>query len=131
MIILTIRTDKPESEIGLFEDEKQLVYEVWQAHRQLAETIHQKINEVLASQEKSLKDIGGIICYKGPGSFTGLRIGLSVANTLAYGLELPIIGVEAEEQWLQRGLERMQGGENDKTVIPEYGAPVHITKPKN
>jgi hypothetical protein len=46
MIILTIRTDKPEAEIGLYDDEKQIIYETWQAHRQLAETIHLKIKEL-------------------------------------------------------------------------------------
>jgi hypothetical protein len=43
MIILTIRTDKPESEIGLFNNKDKLAYEVWQAHRELAETVHKKI----------------------------------------------------------------------------------------
>ncbi len=49
MIILTIRTDKPEAEIGLYDGEQQLAYEMWSAHRQLAETIHTKIKELLDS----------------------------------------------------------------------------------
>jgi hypothetical protein len=36
MLILTIRTDKPEAEIGLFSDKDKLDYVIWQAHRQLA-----------------------------------------------------------------------------------------------
>ena len=36
MLILAIRTEKPEAEIGLFDDEKKLAYETWEAHRQLA-----------------------------------------------------------------------------------------------
>ena len=43
MLILTIRTDNPESEIGLYDGQKQLDYEVWEAHRQLGTTIHAKI----------------------------------------------------------------------------------------
>ena len=74
MIILTIRTDNPEAEIGLYENEKQLAYKTWQAHRSLAETIHIKIKELLNEANKSLDDIEGIACFKGPGSFTGLRI---------------------------------------------------------
>lgn len=131
MNILTIRTDKPESEIGLYENESQITYEVWEAHRQLAETLHGKIDEVLASQGKSLSDIEGIVCYKGPGSFTGLRIGLSVANALAYSLQVPILGVEGEEEWIDRGIKSLLSGNNDQAVLPEYGAPVHITKPKH
>lgn len=130
VLVLTLRTDKPEAEIGLFEDETKLDYEVWTAHRALAETIHAKIKEVLDRQNKDLKDIEAVVCYKGPGSFTGLRIGLSVANALASGLNIPIAGIEGEEGWLEKGLARIGAGENDKMVVPAYGAPVHITEAK-
>lgn len=130
MIILTIRTDKPEAEIGLYEDDKQLAYEVWTAHRQLAETIHAKIKSLLETQRKPLGQVQAIVAYKGPGSFTGLRIGLSVANALASSLHIPIVGIEGEDGWLERGLRRIQDKENDKIVLPEYGAPVHITEAK-
>lgn len=127
MLILTIRTDKPEAEIGLFEDDKKLAYETWQAHRQLAETINQKINEVL--KDKKLQDLNGIVCFQGPGSFTGLRIGLSVGNALAYSLTIPIVAAEGKN-WLEVGLQKMQAGQNDKIAVPEYGAPAHTTSPK-
>ena len=131
MIVLTLRTDKPESEIGLYDDTQQLSYMVWPAHRQLAETIHTKLDELLNNRQKSLNDIGGIVCYKGPGSFTGLRIGVSVANALASGLGIPIIGVENDEKWIDRGLQDILKGQNHSVVVPEYGAPVHITLPKD
>jgi tRNA threonylcarbamoyladenosine biosynthesis protein TsaB len=130
MIILSLRTDKPEAEIGLFEKNIELAYEVWQAHRALAETIHAKIDEILNKNNKSLKEVNGIVVYSGPGSFTGLRIGLATANALAYGLEVPIVGIEGEEKWLQKGLEMISLGQNDKAVMPAYGSPVHITTPK-
>lgn len=129
MIILTLKTDNPEAEIGLFDDEKQLTYETWQAHRQLAETIHQKIDEILKQHNMSLQDVEGLVAYKGPGSFTGLRIGLSVANALAYGLSKPIVGATGMD-WKASGMQRLRGNESDTAVMPEYGAPVHITKPK-
>ena len=128
MIILTIRTDKPEAEIGLYDEQEQLAYEVWEAHRRLAETINSNIQELLESKTKKLKDIQGIVVYKGPGSFTGLRIGISVANALAYSLDAPIIG--ATGSWIEDGVARIKAGDNDKTVVPEYGAPVHTTTPK-
>ncbi len=131
MMILTLRTDKPEAEVGLYDDDKQIAYEVWPAHRQLAETIHQKIAELLKDKSKQLSDVQAIVCYKGPGSFTGLRIGLSVANALASGLNVPIVGVEGEENWLQKGIGSIMSGKNDQAVMPEYGAPVHITRPKH
>jgi tRNA threonylcarbamoyladenosine biosynthesis protein TsaB len=129
MLILALRTDKPESEIGLYEDGVQLVYTQWQAHRQLAETIHQKIQEVFASQGKALPDIDAVVVYKGPGSFTGLRIGLSVANALALSYEIPIIGATGEG-WREEALARLAAGEAGNYVVPEYGADVHITAQK-
>jgi tRNA threonylcarbamoyladenosine biosynthesis protein TsaB len=127
MIILTLRTDNPQAEVGLYENEKQLSYKTWGAHRMLAETLHQTIDEVLQSAGKKLDSIEGIVYYKGPGSFTGLRIGLSVANALAYGLQVPIVGIQNPENWLEKGLDAIKVGQNDSSVIPEYGAPVHIT----
>ncbi len=129
MIILSIRTDKPEAEVGLFDSENQLAYQTWTAHRQLAETIHSKMEELLKSQGKSLQDIEAIICYKGPGSFTGLRIGLSVANALAYGMNIKIVG-SSGDNWLKIGMTSILSGTNDKIVLPEYGSPVHLTVSK-
>ena len=129
MLILTMRTDKPEAEIGLFNGNKKLAYETWTAHRQLAEGIHKKIHELLKSQGKDWHDIQGIVCFKGPGSFTGLRIGLTVANALASSLDMPISG-EVGEDWLDKGITNLQDGKNDEAAMPEYGSEPHITLPK-
>lgn len=129
MLILTIRTDKPEAEIGLFDGETKIAYEVWQAHRELSNTILRKIEELLKSQGKNLKDVQGIVAFQGPGSFTGLRIGLTVANTMAYALDVPIVGAMGES-WLADGVKRLEAGDKDQIALPEYGAPVHITQQK-
>ncbi len=130
MLILTIRTDKPEAEIGLFDGDEKLAYSTWQAHRKLAETIHLKIKELLESQGRSLKDVDGIVAFKGPGSFTGLRIGLSVANALAYGLHIPIVSVTGAD-WLEKGSQAVRQGKNEQIALPKYGSPPHITLPKH
>jgi tRNA threonylcarbamoyladenosine biosynthesis protein TsaB len=127
MIILALRTDKPEAEIGLYENEKQLYYETWQAHRELAETIHKKIEETLDLLSISLSDIEGVVCFKGPGSFTGLRIGLTVANALAYALSIPILA-RSGPKWIEQGIKDLLAGKNDKIAIPEYGSEAKTTK---
>lgn len=129
MIILTIRTDKPEAELGLYENNDQLEYEVWAAHRQLAESIHGKIQELLGRQQKSWHDLEGIVCFQGPGSFTGLRIGLSVGNALAYGLKIPIVAAQ-EPNWLEWGIARLRVKEDDGQALPFYGSEAHITPQK-
>ena len=47
MIILGLRTDKPEAELYLYDGQKKLAGKKWQAHRELAETIHKEINKML------------------------------------------------------------------------------------
>lgn len=128
MIILTLRTDKPESEIGLYQDDKQLAYEVWPAGRQLSVQIHTKIHAMLQSRGYDWNDLDGIVCFKGPGSFTGLRIGLSVANGLAYGLQIPIVA--EQDAWIEQGVERLLRGDQDQIALPEYGREAHITQSK-
>lgn len=128
MVILTIRTDKPEAEIGLYDDQKQLAYEAWQAHRQLAETLYVKIEELLKSQGKELKDIQGIVAFKGPGSFTGLRIGLTVANALSYSLGVPVIATGGT--WIEDGIETLLAGKGQKAAVPDYGSDAHVTPPR-
>lgn len=129
MLILTIRTDKPEAELGLFDGEKELAYLSWHAHRELSNTIHQKIDELLAPRKKTLQDLQGVVAFQGPGSFTGLRIGLTVANTLAYGLGGSIKAAQGEN-WVQDGIHALENGEADQLAMPEYGAEAHITKQK-
>ena len=126
MLILTIRTDKPEAELGLYEDTEQLTYLIWMAHRELAETIQLKIEEMLAGQNRQLSNIRGIVVFEGPGSFTGLRIGISVANALAYGLSTPIVATGSD--WITNGISRLLKGDKDDVAIPEYGSLPNITQ---
>ena len=126
MLTLCIRTDKPEAELYLFDEEKELGRVVWLAHRQLAETIQRKIDELLRLQRRTLQDIEKVCVYRGPGSFTGLRIGISVANALAYSLQIPIAGAEGEN-WLK---ESLQSEPAPGPIVPMYGFDPHITKQK-
>lgn len=128
MLILTIRTDNPQAEVGLFDDEKKLVYKKWQAHRRLSATIHQKITRALSLQGRTLQDLGGLVVFKGPGSFTGLRIGIATANALADSLEIPIIGTNGQN-WAEKAIKKLLNNQNDKLVLPEYGQPVKTTPP--
>ena len=130
MLFVSIRTDKPEAEVGLFEDKNQIAYEVWAAHRELSVQLHRKIEGLLASKGKTSQDVNGFVCFAGPGSFTGLRIGLTIGDVWAYGLGQPVVGSK-DPDWIQKGIDRLMSGENDKVAMPEYGAPVHITTPKH
>jgi len=129
MIILAMRTDKPEAEIYLLDNKKELLHTKWQAHLQLAETLNTKIEEILNKSSISYGDIEGIVVDKGPGSFTGLRIGSAVANAMGYSQNIPIIS-KSGDNWLEDAAAGLMAGKNDKIAIPKYGSQAHITKPR-
>lgn len=129
MIILGIRTDKPEAELHLVYGDNERAVLVWPAHRELARTIHAQIRDFLVAHNLELADVEGIVVLRGPGSFTGLRIGITVANTLAHSLDVPITGTMGDD-WFQDGTKNLTQGLTDGQVLPEYGAPVHITPQK-
>lgn len=83
--------------------------------REMAKEILAFIKDKLQAQGKTWQDINEIHYFCGPGSFTGLRIGASVVNTLASELKIPLYN---------------QRGEQLKLAIPEYGRPANISQPK-
>jgi len=50
------------------------------------------INQILKKNQKTIKDLTKIEVETGPGSFTGLRVGLAVANALGWALKIPVNG---------------------------------------
>ncbi len=55
------------------------------------------IHSLMTASESKTQDIKALIVATGPGSFTGLRVGLSAAKGMAQGLQIPIIGVPSLE----------------------------------
>ncbi|MEK9196353.1 MAG: tRNA (adenosine(37)-N6)-threonylcarbamoyltransferase complex dimerization subunit type 1 TsaB [Patescibacteria group bacterium] len=129
MSILSIKTDQEEAFVGLQTEGKIVDSETWQAGRELSMTLNEKLEKLLNKNNLEFKDLEGIVFYSGPGSFTGLRIGASVANTLAYSLTIPIVGVTGED-WQDTGIKKLKNKENDKIVKLNYGAEPNITKPR-
>jgi tRNA threonylcarbamoyladenosine biosynthesis protein TsaB len=62
-----------------------------------AERLIGQIDDVLRSGRARLADLTGLAVSIGPGSFTGLRIGVSVAKGLAYARTIPLVGVPTLE----------------------------------
>ena len=108
--------------------------------REMAKNILAEIKEFLAENGANWQNLRGICVFAGPGSFTGLRIGVTVANTLADSLKIPIVGEknsddsknngENLENWREIALEKLNSGADDKIALPFYGAEANITKPR-
>ena len=81
----------------------------------LAEKLLKFIHDKLQENKKDFKDISEITFMSGPGSFTGLRIGASIVNTLAHELNIPLYD---------------HHGKKHQVIIPNYGREANISKPK-
>lgn len=127
-MIILLDTSTPECKTTLIDGDirKELV---WQADRELADKLIGYLRNQLAELGKKWGDITGIGLLRGPGSFTGLRIGHTVMNTIADDMAIPIVG-ESGEDWKERALERLTNGETDELVMPLYGREANITKPR-
>ncbi len=67
-----------------------------------SEKILETIDQLIQKANIKLADLGGVFVIKGPGSFTGLRVGIAVANQFAHQLKIPIIGLRTDEWWSYR-----------------------------
>ena len=127
-MILLWNSAEMEVELTLVDGETRYV-ERWQADRTLARNMLDFLRQQLAKHDLSFTDVTGIGVFRGPGSFTGLRIGMTVLNTWARAEHIPIVG-EVGDGWKLRCLERLKAGDDDQILLPEYGSPAHVTKPR-
>ncbi len=127
-MILLLDTSTPVCKVSLVEADWR--YDTsWEANRDLANGLLGFLQAEVEAQGKKLRDLTGVVVFRGPGSFTGLRIGITVANTLAYADGFPIVG-ETGETWQEKGIARLLSGDNDEIVLPEYGGEANITTPR-
>jgi tRNA threonylcarbamoyladenosine biosynthesis protein TsaB len=59
-----------------------------------AEQLHQMLSELISESELNWRQISGICVSKGPGSYTGLRIGISAAKGLCFALGIPLMAID-------------------------------------
>jgi tRNA threonylcarbamoyladenosine biosynthesis protein TsaB len=128
-MFLLLDTSTPICKLTLVSGDNEFHYE-WEANRELADGLLSFLQKKLVEHQKTWRDITGIGIMKGPGSFTGLRIGMAVCNTLAAQLSIPIVGEMYTDEWKTRVTERLKTGENEKIVLPFYDRGANITKPR-
>lgn len=128
-VVLLIKTDQSEALVGVADHKEPIDIHKWLAGNKLSLTLNSKVEEILGKNKLEFKDISGIVFFAGPGSFTGLRIGSSVANTLAYSLKVPIVAVGGDD-WQAKGLASIKNGDNDQIAKIHYGNEPNITKPR-
>jgi tRNA threonylcarbamoyladenosine biosynthesis protein TsaB len=128
-MILCLRADGPEVYVGIWNRSDELTGRQWLAGRELSVQLLEEIKQQCDSIKLEMNALEAVISYEGPGSYTGLRISVSVANTIGFSLSVPIVGVTGEN-WIQKGIEKLANKPVFVPVVPVYGGEVHTTIPK-
>ncbi len=95
MITLVIETSSPSGSLCLLKNEKALELFDFKTNENFSQRIFPLIQTLLSKNNLSLKDLELIAVNKGPGSYTGIRVGITAANTLSWANQIPIVGVSA------------------------------------
>lgn len=93
-MILAINTGSENNSIALYNPPKIDDEVVWQSYKTQSQELLPKIDKLLKSNKVKLSNLKAIAVFQGPGSYTGLRVGISVANTLAWSLDIPVVEIK-------------------------------------
>lgn len=100
-MIIAIESASTDPSLALAEPDGRLVaLDGWSADRRLASDLLSRLLILLEHEGRQLGDATAIAVGSGPGSFTGLRVGMSLAKGLALALAIPIVGVPSLDAWL-------------------------------
>lgn len=106
MIRLAIDTSSPVSSVALQSGNGEILCRELDSRDTHSQTLQRAIDEIVSeSSLTALADIQGVAVGLGPGSFTGIRIGLSYAKGLAWSLKVPLVGVGSFEAVAQGAAE--------------------------
>lgn len=115
MNILYIDTIAEKSTVELFHNKRSIAKIGWISGRCLGADLLPKIDQLLEQCNIMMNDLDAIIVNPGPGSFTGSRIGVVTANTIAWSLNIPSIASDNP----QKSMEQL-------TSIKKYTTPVAV-----
>ncbi|MFO8234519.1 MAG: tRNA (adenosine(37)-N6)-threonylcarbamoyltransferase complex dimerization subunit type 1 TsaB [Bacteroidales bacterium] len=119
-LILNIETTSEVCSVLLSKDDEILQKREDKEGRSHAQKLSVFINEIFEAESIKITDLDAVSISKGPGSYTGLRIGVSTAKGLCYGANLPLISVhtlQALAQGLLNNETRIKGRISDSDLL--------------
>ena len=108
MLILAFETSAKAASVALMEDNKLLGESYQNTGLTHSQTLMVMAEDLLKQCGKTVRDVTGVAVAEGPGSFTGVRIGVSAAKGFAWGSQIPCFGVSTLEA-MAAGLGLQQG----------------------
>lgn len=97
MLILAFETSAKAASVALLENEKLLGESYQNTGMTHSQTLMVMAEDLLKTAGKTVLDVDAVAVAEGPGSFTGVRIGVAAAKGLAWGRQLPCVGVSTLE----------------------------------
>jgi tRNA threonylcarbamoyladenosine biosynthesis protein TsaB len=96
-LLLALDTSTATASLALFDGQQVLSETTWLAGREHSTRLMVEVRIALERIDRGVVDLTGLVVARGPGSFTGVRVALSVAKGLAGGLDIPAWGVGSLE----------------------------------
>ena len=103
MNILAIDTSNPVMGIAIISESKVIGELVTNIPKDHSGRLMPAIDKLMRDVEMNVSELDKIVVAKGPGSYTGVRIGLTTAKTLAWALDIPVVGVSSIEVLAYQG----------------------------
>jgi len=116
MILIIDTTDREKMGLKL-SDQNNLECFEFETKDQSADIL-KAIDQVLKKEKLKTQDIKTIVVNQWPGSFTGVRVGIAVANSLAWSLNIPVVGYQNEG--LEGAIAEIRDKNFSKIVLPCY-----------
>ncbi len=116
-LIINIETATQVCSVALAKDGKLLALREKNEKNIHAEVLTLFIQEVLSEASLQLKDLDAIAVSMGPGSYTGLRIGVSTAKGLCYSLDKPLIAISSLQAMAQFASDELKNKITENTLL--------------
>ena len=113
---MAIDTSTNTASLALVQDSQVLAELTWHCGQNHTIELLPQLVHLLNQTKLSLQSLNGVIVARGPGSFNGLRVGISTAKGLAFSLGIPIVGISTLE------VEAYQHAETGLPICPIFNA---------
>lgn len=132
-MFLYLDTTSEETHIKLFNKSGKVIDQTnWLSQKNQSEELLRKINKIIVKNCLNKHELSAIIVNQGPGSYTGLRVGLSTANAIAFSLNIPILAVKdgSNDKKIMKTISDIKQKPNRSQIMPIYKYPAKISKSK-
>ena len=118
-MILVIDTSDEDCLVGIFDGQKRDRIN-WQWQKDTGGEVLERIGKLLIKHNLKISGLEAIAVNQGPGSYTGLRVGITIANTLAWSLKIPVFGYSSQdiENVIKQIAEKLKKGNYSPSHFP-------------